>query len=135
MAGKNQGTKVVLTLTSTILHLMLTILFYIVVVIFVVKGSRLAYQYSYQVFGSVSVSEGAGKDYGLKISEGESTMNVSTKLEQNGIIVNRFTFYIRAKLTKQNILPGTYTVNSSMDYDDIFKVIASGSRAEESETK
>ena len=133
MAGKNQGTKVVLSLTSTILHLMLTILFYIVVVIVVVKGSRLAYQYSYQVFGSVSVTEGAGKDYGLKIAEGESTMNIAAKLEQNGIIANRFTFYLRAKLTKQNILPGTYTVNSSMDYDAIFKVIASGGKTEESE--
>ncbi len=133
MAGKNQGTKVVLSLTSTILHLMLTILFYIVVVIFIVNGSRLAYKYSYQIFGSVSVSEGSGKDYGLKISEGESTMNVATKLEQNGIILNRFTFYIRAKLTKQNILPGTYTVNSSMDYDGIFKVIAAGNKGDTGE--
>lgn len=124
MARKNQGTKVVLSLTSTILHLMLTILFYVVVVILIVKGSQLAYQYSYQVFGSVSVDEVNGHDYTLTVSEGESTMNIATKLEQYGIIVNRYTFYVRAKLTKQNILPGTYEVNSTMDYDDIYKIIA-----------
>ena len=124
MAKRNSGTKVVLSLTSTILHLLLTILFYVVVVLLVVKGSQLAYQYSYQIFGSVSVSEDNGKEYSLNIREGESTMNISAKLEQNGIIVNRYTFYIRAKLTKQNIMPGTYSVSSDMDYDDIFKIIA-----------
>ena len=126
MSGRNTGTKVMLDLTGTILHLLLTVLFYIVAVILIVKAAQLSYQYSYQIFGSVSVSEGKGRDYMLNIGEGESTMNIAAKLEQNRMIVNRFTFYIRAKLTKQNILPGTYTVNSSMDYDEIFKIIAPG---------
>lgn len=127
MAKKNATAKVVLDITNTVLHLMLNIIFFIVVVILVVKISQLAYQFSYEVFGSVTVSEeGQGKSYALNIREGESTMNVAAKLEQNGVIVNRFSFYLRAKLTKQNILPGNYEVNSSMDYDGIFTVITQG---------
>ena len=128
MAKKRAVTKVVLDMTSTILHLLLNIIFFIVVIFLVVKASQLAYDFSYEVFGSVKVAETNGKTYELTIAEGESTMNVAAKLEQHGIIVNRFSFYLRAKLTKQNILPGTYTVNASMDYDAIFMVITSGSR-------
>ena len=90
----------------------------------VVKFSQIAYDFSYQVFGSVRVSEENGREYELTISEGESTMRVAAKLEQNRIIVNRFSFFLRAKLMKKNILPGTYNVNASMDYDEIYAVIA-----------
>lgn len=128
MAKKKAVAKVVLDLTSTILHLMLNIIFFIVVILVVVKASQFAYDFSYEVFGSVKVAETGGKEYEITIGEGESTMNVAAKLEQHGIIVNRFSFYVRAKLTKQNILPGKYVVNASMDYDDIFAVITSGDR-------
>ncbi|MCI8625574.1 MAG: hypothetical protein HFI40_04745 [Lachnospiraceae bacterium] len=124
MAKKSAATKVVLDITSMVLHLLLNIVFFIVVVMLVVKFSQIAYDFSYQVFGSVRVSEENGREYELTISEGESTMRVAAKLEQNRIIVNRFSFFLRAKLMKKNILPGTYNVNASMDYDEIYAVIA-----------
>ena len=124
MAKKSAATKVVLDITSMVLHLLLNIVFFIVVVMLVVKFSQIAYDFSYQVFGSVRASEENGREYELTISEGESTMRVAAKLEQNRIIVNRFSFFLRAKLMKKNILPGTYNVNASMDYDEIYAVIA-----------
>jgi UPF0755 protein len=124
LAKKSAATKVVLDITSMVLHLLLNIVFFIVVVMLVVKFSQIAYDFSYQVFGSVRVSEENGREYELTISEGESTMRVAAKLEQNRIIVNRFSFFLRAKLMKKNILPGTYNVNASMDYDEIYAVIA-----------
>lgn len=128
MAKKNAITKVVLDITSTVLHLLLNIIFFIVVIMLVVKFSQYAYDFSYQVFGSVSVEEEPGKTYDLTIREGESTLNVAAKLEQHGMVINRFSFYLRAKLTKRNILPGTYEIDASMDYDEIFSVIASRSQ-------
>ena len=124
MAKKSAATKVVLDITSMVLHLLLNIIFFIVVIMLVVKFSQVAYDFSYQVFGSVRVSETNGREYELTVSPGESTMRVAAKLEQNRIIVNRFSFFLRAKLMKKNILPGTYQVNASMDYDEIYAVIA-----------
>lgn len=124
MARKNGTAKVVLDITSMVLHLFLNLIFYIVVILLVLKASELAYQFAYQVFGSVSVAEAEGKSYTLTVGEGESTMNVAAKLEQNGIVVNRFSFYFRTKLMQRNIIPGEYTVDSSMDYDEILAVIA-----------
>lgn len=124
MARKNGTAKVVLDITSMVLHLFLNLIFYIVVILLVLKASELAYQFAYQVFGSVSVAEAEGKSYTLTVGEGESTMNVAAKLEQNGIVVNRFSFYFRTKLMQRNIIPGEYTIDSSMDYDEILAVIA-----------
>lgn len=124
MAKKNGTTKVVLDITSMVLHLFLNLIFYIVVIMLVLKASEMAYQFAYQVFGSVSVAETEGKSYELTVADGESTMHVAAKLEQNGIIVNRFSFYLRTKLTARNILPGNYQVNAAMDYDEILAVIA-----------
>ncbi len=124
MAKKSAATKVVLDITSMVLHLLLNIIFFIVVVMLVVKFSQVAHDFAYQVFGSVRVSEENGREYELTISEGESTMRVAAKLEQNRIIVNRFSFFLRARLMKKNILPGTYQVNASMDYDEIYAIIA-----------
>ena len=68
MAKKSAATKVVLDITSMVLHLLLNIVFFIVVVMLVVKFSQIAYDFSYQVFGSVRVSEENGREYELTIS-------------------------------------------------------------------
>ena len=67
----------------------------------------------------------------VTIGKGESTMEVANMLDAKKIIVNKYSFYLRAKLTKQNILPGTYKVSSDMDYDRIFKVITTPTKGTE----
>jgi len=60
-------------------------------------------------------------------------MNVASKLELNKIIVNKYSFYVKAKLLKHTIMPGTYALNTSMTYNEIFAVITEPS-ADESDT-
>ena len=67
LAKKSAATKVVLDITSMVLHVMLNIIFFIVVIMLVVKVSQLAYDFSYQVFGSVKVTEENGKAYELTV--------------------------------------------------------------------
>ena len=50
-------------------------------------------------------------------------MNVARKLEQNKVIDNAYSFYIHAKLKGHSIMPGTFALNTSMDYEDIFAII------------
>jgi UPF0755 protein len=123
MTSKPTSAQLVLKITSFILRLLLNILFYTIVVILIVRASKLTYEFSYQIFGQVTASEEPGRDIEIQISKGESTMNVASKLELNKIIVNKYSFYVKAKLKKQNIMPGTYTLNTSMTYDEIFAVV------------
>lgn len=123
MSEKSARTKVILKITSFILHLFLNILFYVVVILLVMKLSTAAYDFSYQVFGNVSLDKKPGRTVTIEIKKGESSFNVAEKLDINKVIVNKYSFYLKTKLTGQSIKPGSYEVNSSMNYDEILAVI------------
>lgn len=121
MANKS---KVALRVTNNVLHVMLNVVFYALVVFFIVRASVVGYNFSYQIFGDVSLEKAPGTEKVIEISQGESTMNVASKLERNQLIVDKNSFYLRAKLADETIMPGTYTINSSMNYEQIFEVIS-----------
>ena len=129
-AGRRTG-RIVLNIFGVVIHIFLNIIFYMVIVYLVIKASHYAYDFAYQVFGSVSVTKNSGYTAEVTIGKGESTMEVANILDAKKIIVNKYSFYLRAKLTKQNILPGTYKVSSDMDYDRIFKVITTPTKGTE----
>ena len=129
-AGRRTG-RIVLNIFGVVIHIFLNIIFYMVIVYLVIKASHYAYDFAYQVFGSVSVTKNSGYTAEVTIGKGESTMEVANMLDAKKIIVNKYSFYLRAKLTKQNILPGTYKVSSDMDYDRIFKVITTPTKGTE----
>jgi peptidoglycan lytic transglycosylase G len=116
---KNAGT---LKAAKFILHLLLNIIFYMIIIYGVTKIGTTIYDTSYQIFGNQSVSE-EGRDVQIQIGEGESTMNVARKLKQSRVIDNQYSFYISAKLKGHTIMPGIHTVNSSMNYDELFEVL------------
>lgn len=124
MATKSQVSKMILGITSFVLHVLLNIVFYIIVVMLITKYSGVAYDFAYELFGNVTMaSEDEGKDVVIKIKDGESSMSVASKLELNRVIVDKYSFYLKAKLLKKNIQQGTYTVNTSMNYDEILDII------------
>ena len=123
MAKRSVKTKVALRITNGVLHVMLNAVFYCIVVFIIVKACSLAYNFSYQLFGDVRVDQTNPIERQLVIEKDESTMSVASKLELYNIIKDKYSFYVRAKLTDENILPGTYVVRSDMNYDMIFDVI------------
>lgn len=120
MTSKQANAKLALRITGGVFRFVLNVLFYMIVIMCIITFSKSAYDFSYQVFGDVAMDDAPGKDVKIRIVSGESTMTVARKLEQNKIILDDTTFYLKAKLSKVNIMPGTYVVNSSMTYDDIF---------------
>ena len=129
-AGRRTG-RIVLSIFGVVIHIFLNIIFYMVIVYMVIKASNYAYDFAYQVFGSVSVTQNSGYTAKVTIGKGESTMEVAKILDAKKLIKNKYSFYLRARLTKQNILPGTYKVSSDMDYDQIFKVITTPTKSTE----
>lgn len=125
-ASKSANTKIVLNITSFILHILLNIIFYVLVVLIVSRLSTAAYDFAYQLYGTVSVEEAPGTDVKIQIKKGESTMTLAKKLEYNRVILNKNSFFVRAKLStsaKKPILAGTYILNTSMNYEQILDVI------------
>lgn len=135
MAVRSTSSRVALKVISTILKILLNILFYSIVIVLLVKISGVAHDFGYQVFGKVTASEAPGHDTTIEINKGESTMNIASKLELNGVIVNKYSFFLKAKLKKYNLMPGTYNLNTSMTYDEIFSILTVPSADESQDTK
>lgn len=118
------ATKVALKMTSGVLHLLITVIFYVLIIMVIVRLATASYQFAYQVVGNVTVEEAPGRDVDIVIEEGESTMNIASKLALNKVVVNKYTFFVRAMLNRKSpIVPGTYTLNTSMTYDEVLGVI------------
>ena len=117
------STNLILKITGAIVRLFLNILFYVIIVMLIVRVGTFSYQFAYQVFGSVAVDAEPGREKDFQILKGESTMDVANKLEASKLIVNKYSFYLKTKLKEYNIMPGTFVLNSSMDYDEILEII------------
>lgn len=120
---KTSTAKLILKITGAILRLFLNILFYVIVVLVIIKAGTYTYNFAYQLFGSVAVEAEPGRDIEFQIMKGESTMVIANKLEVSNLVVDKYSFYVKTKLKEYDIMPGTFILNTSMDYDDILKVI------------
>lgn len=123
MATKSTSIKVTLKITSFILRLLLNIIFYIIAVIAIVNVSKKAFDFTYQIYGPVSVEAAPGREIIIQIKKGEGTMDVAKKLELRKAIVDKNSFYLKVKLQNLKIMPGTYVINSSMTYNEILDII------------
>lgn len=121
--------KLIMKFAGSTIRIVLDIIFYIVVLVVMLRAVKYAYDFTYQIFGSVSVAEAPGTDVEFEISKGESTMEIATRLENMQLIKNKRTFYFRTRLKEYNIIPGTYILNTSMDYETILEIITSSDGA------
>lgn len=122
---KSQAGKYVISMSNGIVRLFIDLLFYVIVAYAIYKLSIYAKSFSYQLFGSVQVDDydhAVEKD--ILIELGDSTRDVGKRLERDGIIVNELSFYIKVKINKLNIMPGTYKLRTDMNYDEILNIIA-----------
>ena len=65
----------------------------IIVVVFRLAVS--AYDFGYQVFADMPVSEGEGRIVSVVVSEGQSSRELAKILEQKGLINNSYVFFIQ----------------------------------------
>ncbi len=129
MASSSTSVKLTLKISSFILKTLMNVFFFVIVVLFVIYGSRTAFEFTYQLYGPVSLDAEPGRDIPIKINKGESTADIAGKLELNRVIVNKHSFYVRTKLGNKVIMPGTYKLNSSMTYDEVLEIITDYSKS------
>ena len=126
MRAVSKDTKRKMKHLGGIIQIILNVLFYVVAIIIIMRFSAAAYELSYQIFGNVTVAEAPGVDKDIVIEQGDSTLRIATMLEERGVIVNRYSFLIRAKISisdRHPIIPGSYVLNTSMSYETIIEVI------------
>lgn len=98
----------------------------VVVIMMVYIGALTAYDFGYRIFAEKPVSIAPGKEVVVVIEEGMGTGAVAEMLEAQGVIRDALIFKMQNKLShySSGFMAGTYTLNTSMDNDEIMAVLS-----------
>lgn len=98
----------------------------VVVIMIVYIGSLTAYDFGYRIFAEKPVSLAPGKEVIIEIKEGMGVGAVANMLEEYGVIRDAKIFKIQNKLShySSGFMAGTYTLNTSMDNDEIMAILS-----------
>jgi len=125
-AQKSTKAKVTASILRFFMGVLMTALFYILAFLMIRELAKTVYSFSYEVFGSQVMDSEPGRSITIMIGESDTMHDVAKTLEQQKIIVDSSSFEMRAALTEKEIVPGTYTVNSSQTYAEILDILDNG---------
>lgn len=110
----------------SVLYRIIKILLAVVVVMVIYMGALTAYDFGYRIFAEKPMSLAPGVDVTFVVEEGMSIAETAEKLEDRGIIRDALVFKIQNKLShyKGGFLAGTYTLNTSMENEEIMAVLS-----------
>jgi cell division protein YceG involved in septum cleavage len=107
-----------------------TTILYTLLCVLLVMGtyslSRQGYRFCRDVFGAETVADAPGTDISFLVEKEDDFKAVAARLEKQKIIADKDSFYIRTKLLASKsttLLPGEYTLNNSMTYEEIIDML------------
>ena len=103
-----------------------SVLVALLVIIGLVRLGTFCYDFGYRVFTEEPVADAPGTDVNVRITEDMSEMDIGKLLEEKGLVRDGMLFYAQLKLSAYfgDLLPGEYTLNTSMEAKDMMAVMA-----------
>lgn len=114
--------EVVISVFSTVFKIVLAI----IIVMLVYKWSLQAYDYGQRVFNEPPMSAGSGRAITVVVNEGDTAKEIGVMLEKKGLIRDAMLFRIQEMLSayKEELLPGTYELNTSMTTEEMMEIMS-----------
>lgn len=114
--------KVILKFVSISFSILVTLL----VVVGLVELGSYCYDFGYRVFTETPVDKTPGTDIVVQVTDDMSEHEIGNMLEEEGLVRDGTLFYAQLKLSAYSgkLLPGTYTLNTSMTGKDMIVVMA-----------
>lgn len=129
--------KIIFKFVSISFSILVTLL---IIVGFIEIGSY-CYNFGYRVFTETAIEETPGTDVMVQVNSDMSEYEIGKMLEKEGLIRDAKLFYAQLKLSAYSgkLIPGTYTLNTSMTGKDMLVVMATdeseSTETEETETE
>ena len=104
----------------------INIVFYGLVVFGGVQLCRVGYSFACEAVGDTSKDLPPGQTTAFTISEDDGEFEVAKRLSNQDLVGNPAAFYVHMQLMKRegtDMQKGIYTLNSSMTYEEIIRVI------------
>ena len=114
-------------LAATLLSISVRTCVFALAIVFLCFFGRQAYSFGVAIFDEKSMDyEGSGYDVAVLIPEGASNSDVAEILEENGLIDSKLLFTVQLKLSdySNSIVPGIYTLNTSMKPTEIMQILS-----------
>jgi len=123
---------------NKVIYSVIKIAFSVMLVLIIVYGtvsiSMTAYDFGYRVFTESAIEEAPGRDVEVTIDASMSEKELAQMLLDNELVRDANLFYLQLKLSAYTgeIVPGTYTLNTSMTAKEMMVIMA---QAEEETTE
>ena len=114
----------------------ISVAFKIMIALFViaatVKLGGIGYDFGYRVFTEPAISKQPGTDILVDVTDKMSEKEIGQLLEDKGLVKDGNLFYLQLKLSaySKKLVPGIYTLNTSMTAKEMMVVMA-GKKKEE----
>lgn len=107
----------------------------VLIVMFTYKYALLAYDYGYRIFGELPITSGEGRSVSVTIQEGADAKAVGEILENKGLIRDGELFILQELISDYHneILPGTYELNTSMTAEQMLEIMSTEPETTEDE--
>ena len=105
-----------------------------VIIVAVFRLAVYAYDFGFQVFADVPLSEGEGRTVSVVISEGLGNRELAKMLEQKGLVkdANVFDIYdLLSDYRKKELKPGTYELSTAMNAEEMLEILCAGDEEQE----
>lgn len=103
-----------------------------------VSISMTGFDFGYRVFTEPAMSEEPGEDIVVTIDKSMGALDIGKELEKKGLVRDANLFFLQLQLSAyaDEILPGSYILNTSMTAKDMMMVMSTSTETEEeSETE
>lgn len=103
-----------------------SILVALLVVVGLVKLGTFCYDFGYRVFTETAIDEEPGKEVVVQVTADMSEGDIGKMLEEKGLIRDNLLFAAQLKLSAYSgkLLPGIYTLNTSMVAKEMMAIMA-----------
>ena len=112
-----------------------SVLVLLIVFIGVFKATTYCYDFGYRIFTEKPVSSEPGRDIVVQISSDDSAFEIGDLLETKGLVRDSLLFTAQYYLSAyvDDLIPGTYTLNTSMTAKEMMIVMSTPVEEVESE--
>jgi len=107
----------------------------VLIVMFTYKYALLAYDYGYRIFGETPITSGEGRTVTVTIKEDADVKTIGEILENKGLIRDGQLFVLQELISDyhNDLLPGTYELNTSMTAEQMMEVMSTVPEPKEEE--
>lgn len=103
-----------------------SVLVLLIIFIGVFKASTFCYEFGYRIFTESPMASEPGNDVVVQIVADDSALDIGKKLEEKGLIRDSELYVAQYYLSAyvDDLLPGTYTLNTSMTTKEMLVVMS-----------